>query len=67
MADQKYDFPKIPATQWWALCNRFKQSILGTVTISYLATALNVAENSARINILPALKREGLIDEEGKI
>ncbi len=66
MAEQKDDYPKMPAKQWWALRNRFKQSIPGAVTNSYLATILNMEEISAGKNVLPALKRIGLIDQEGK-
>jgi hypothetical protein len=36
------------------------------VTGSYLATVLNMAENSANANVLPYLKTLGIIDDEGK-
>lgn len=66
MADQKDDYPKMPTKQWWVLRNRFRQSIPGTVTTSYLATVLDMEEISAEKNVLPALKRIGLIDQDGK-
>lgn len=66
MADQKADYPKMPERQWWALRDRFKQSIPGTVTATYLATVLGMEEISAGKNVLPALKRIGLVDQEGK-
>lgn len=66
MPDQKDDYPKMPAKQWWSLRNRFKQSIPGAVTASYLATILGMEEISASKNVLPALKKIGLIDQEGK-
>jgi len=45
---------------------KFKQSIPGVVTDSYLAAALNVQAKSARANVLPYLKVVGLINEENK-
>lgn len=67
MADQKKTpFPMLPVKHWWALRKRFKQSIPGTVTDSYLATVLNMEVKSARANVLPYLEIMGIIDEEGK-
>lgn len=65
MAEKK-SFPMLPGTHWWALRDKFKQSMPGIVTDSYLAAALNMQARSARANILPYLKDVGLIDEEGK-
>ncbi len=65
MAEKK-SFPMLPGTHWWALRDKFKQSMPGVVTDSYLAAALNMSARSARANILPYLKDVGLIDEEGK-
>ena len=45
---------------------KFRQSLPGVVTGSYLATVLNMAENSANANVLPFLKTLGIIDDEGK-
>ena len=56
----------LPVTHWWALRDKFKQSIPGVVTDSYLAAALDTKADSARKNILPYLKSMGLIDEDGK-
>ncbi len=66
MAEQKQSFPMLPINHWWALRKKFKQSIPGVVTDSYLATVLNMQENSARANVLPYLKQLQIIDEEGK-
>ena len=63
---EKQSFPMLPGKQWWAIRDKFKQSIPGVVTDSYLAAALNMKVGSARNNILPYLKDIGLIDEEGK-
>lgn len=65
MADIK-GFPMLPGAHWWALRDKFKQSIPGVVTDSYLAAALNMQAKSARANILPYLRDIGLIDSEGK-
>jgi hypothetical protein len=60
-------FPLLPVAHWWALRERFKQTMPGVVTDNYLATALNTQVRSARANVLPYLKNMGLIDDEGKI
>jgi len=65
MAETK-GFPMLPGAHWWALRDKFKQSIPGVVTDSYLTAALNMQAKSARANILPYLKDIGLIDSEGK-
>ena len=66
MAEQKKSFPMLPIAHWWALRKKFKQSIPGVVTDSYIATVLDMAVNSARANVLPFLKTLGIIDEDGK-
>jgi hypothetical protein len=66
MAEPKRSFPMLPIAHWWNLRKKFKQSLPGVVTGSYLATVLNMAENSANANVLPFLKVLGIIDEEGK-
>ena len=63
---QKTSYPMLPVAHWWTLRDKFKQSIPGVVTDTYLASALNIARPSARGNILPYLKAVGLIDDEGK-
>jgi hypothetical protein len=66
MAEEQKTYPMLPVAHWWALRKKFKQSIPGVVTDSYLSTVLSMAVNSARGNILPYLKTLGIIDEEGK-
>jgi hypothetical protein len=66
MVEMAERYPRLPSRQWWALRDRFKQSIPTRVTPSYLAAALNMQEKSAAANVMPALKAIGLIDEEGK-
>jgi len=66
MAEQKKSFPMLPINHWWTLRKKFKQSIPGVVTDSYLATVLNMQVNSARANVLPYLKQLGIVDEDGR-
>ena len=63
---KKQSYPMLPVRQWWRLREKFRQSIPGTVTASYLAAALGMQEKSARNNILPYLQQLGIIDSEGK-
>jgi hypothetical protein len=63
---EKESYPTIPAKQWWGLRNKFKQSIPPNVTSGYLAAALNMGEDSAKANILPALRTMKIIDQDGK-
>ncbi|MDA3807990.1 MAG: DUF5343 domain-containing protein [Thiomicrorhabdus sp.] len=64
--DKKATFPLMPIGHWWTLRTKFKQSIPGVVTDSYIATVLNMKEASARANIIPYLKQVGIIDEDRK-
>jgi len=55
-AESRKSYPMLSPTHWWALRKKFRQSIPGVVTDSYLATVLSMAAISARANILPFLK-----------
>jgi hypothetical protein len=66
MAESKKSYPMLPIAHWWNLRKKFRQSLPGVVTGSYLATVLNMEEKSANANVLPFLKTLGIIDEEGK-
>ena len=66
MAEKKTSYPMLPEKHWWALREKFKQSIPGTVTANYLATVLKMKEVSARSNVLRFMLQLGLIDEDGK-
>src|SRR5208283_1174630 len=59
-------YPMLSPSHWWTLRKKFRQSIPGVVTDSYLATVLSMAPNSARANILPFLRTFGLIEQDGK-
>jgi hypothetical protein len=56
----------LPTNHWWKLREKFKQSIPGIVTDSYLASVLAIQKNSAQANVLPALRQIKLIDNNGK-
>ena len=58
-------FPSIPERQWWAIRSKFKQSLPSKVTPSYVATALDMRENSARANVIPSLVICGLLTDDG--
>ena len=64
--DNKKYFPTLPVKHWWSLRAKFKATIPGVVTDSYLASILNIKKISAQTNILPSLKSIGLIDDDGK-
>jgi hypothetical protein len=63
---QKTAFPVIPIKHWWALREKFKQSIPGVVTGNYLSSVLSMKVESAMTNILPSLKTMGIVDDDGK-
>jgi len=66
MEAERTTYPAIPITQWWAIRERLKQSVPATITPSFLATILNMREDSARANILRSLVTCGLVDDKGK-
>ena len=63
---QKTSFPMLPIKHWWALRDRFKASIPGVVSPSYIAATLNMQEQSARANVILPLRMLGLIDDENR-
>lgn len=64
--NDKKSFPMIAARAWWNLRDKFKRTIPTLVSASYVASALNMSETSANVNVIPALKGTGLIDDDGK-
>jgi hypothetical protein len=66
MADGKQTYPMLPISHWWALRKKFRQSLPGVVTDGYLASVLNMEARSAQVNVLPYLKRLGIIDDDAK-
>lgn len=63
--EEKETYPVIPAKHWWALRERFRQSMPSTATPGFLATTLGMKESSARGNVIPSLVMMRIIDEEG--
>jgi hypothetical protein len=66
MPENNSTFFKLGEAAWWKIREQFKRTLPATVTSTYLATALSQQEKSVQVNILPPLKRMGLIDEKGK-
>lgn len=63
---QSTTFPSIPVSHWWTLRNKFKAKMPAAVSADYVAVTLNMAESSAKANVLPALYAFRIIDHEGK-
>lgn len=59
-------YPMLSASNWWNIRKKFKQTIPGTVTASYVSSILNMQERSAANNVMPYLRQIGIIDAEGK-
>lgn len=66
MAETFKSFPVLPVSAWNSLRVQFKKSIPGSISPNYVATVLSISEDSARNNILPALRQINLVDKEGK-
>ena len=66
MATDNIIFPILPASAWWKLRKKFNGSIPKEITPSYIATALDMSEVSAKANIIPKLKLIGFTDENNK-
>lgn len=64
--DKKKSFPKIPRANWFALRERFKQKPPTEITVSYLATALDINQPSAA-NLLAPLKQLGLVGSDNRL
>jgi hypothetical protein len=60
----KLSLPVLPAKSYWAIREKFIQSIPPKITKSYLGLSLGMSENSASKNILPALKALGLVADD---
>lgn len=62
---ESISYPMFSSTAWWAIRKKFFQSMPPRVTDTYLSTLLSMGIKSAR-NLMPPLKRLGLIDNDGK-
>lgn len=64
--DERKNYPMMATPHWWSLRRKFRAAIPKEVTANYLASALGMAEKSARGNILPSLRTAGIIDKDSK-
>ena len=65
-AEARRTYPYIPARAWWNLRRQFQTSPpRGAVDAGYLSSVLRIDDRTAR-NILPRLRRVGLIDDGGR-
>lgn len=66
MAKEKSAYPMMAVNAWHNLRLQFKKKIPTSITKTYLASILNIGEDSARTNILAPLKILGFIGEDDK-
>ena len=68
MADvgDKRTFPRIPAKNWWALRERFKQTMPNRVDADYLQSVLGLTTTASAGNLIGPLRTLGLIGDEGQ-
>ncbi len=64
--DKKKGYPKIAQANWFGLRDKLKQKVPSELTASYVASAMGMAEDSARSNVVSPLKLLGLIGEDSK-
>jgi len=64
MAATRDRLPSILVKSWWALRDGFRRTMPTEVNEGYLVTLMGVGGKAAR-NLLPDLRRVGLIDEDG--
>lgn len=62
---ESVSYPMFSSTAWWAIRKKFIQSVPQRVTDTYLSTLLSMEIKSAR-NLIPTMKKVGLIDNDGK-
>ena len=68
MADDgdKRTYPRLPAKNWWALRERFKQTMPGRVDADYLQSVLGLTSAASAGNLVGPLRTLGLIDGDGR-
>lgn len=59
MAEVDKSFPTMAESNWWKIRDLFKRRVPASVTPSYLASALNITEPSAKANVIGPLKKLG--------
>lgn len=65
-SEKEKGFPKIAKANWFGLRDKLKQRVPADLSASYVASAMNMAEGSARSNVVAPLKALGIIGEDGK-
>ncbi|HBR56425.1 MAG TPA: hypothetical protein DEA22_02980 [Blastocatellia bacterium] len=64
--EKKKGYPKIAQANWFGLRDKLKQRVPGEITASYVASALGMAEASAKANVISPLRLLGIIGEDLK-
>lgn len=62
----KRTFPRLPAKNWWALREKFKQTMPNRVHADYLQSVLGLSSTASAGNLIGPLRTLGLIDDEGR-
>ena len=67
MADEtkRRSYPRLPAKNWWALRERFRQSVPRQVDADYLQSVLGLSSTASAGNLIGPLRTLGLIDDDG--
>lgn len=66
MATSPQTYPKISRRNWWLLRERFKKSLPSAVTPTFVNSVSEMADASARANVILPLRELGLLDDTGK-
>lgn len=64
--EKKKGYPKIAQANWFGLRDKLKQRVPGEISASYVASAMSMAERSAKANVISPLKALGLVGEDSK-
>jgi hypothetical protein len=64
--EKKKGYPKIAQANWFGLRDKLKQRVPGEISASYVASAMSMAEGSARANVVSPLKALGMIGKDSK-
>jgi len=64
--EKKKGYPKIAQANWFGLRDKLKQRVPNEISASYVASAMGMAESSARANVVTPLKLLGIIGAESK-
>lgn len=59
-------YPRLPAKNWWALRERFRQTVPRLVDADYLQSVLGLSSTASAGNLIGPLRTLGLIDDDGR-